>query len=105
MKVSILLASTAFASSVQALTGFGISMYDPNCACACRAAIAGATLACTQLDHRGRGHDGSGATTLQYYSEDTPFSYYACMVHLGSMSKCRRVAIGKVLVTKSSGVE
>lgn len=73
MKIPIVIVAAGLASSVQALIGFGISMYNPNCAFACRAAIAGATLACTQHDHHGGGHHGSGATTPQCYAEDTPF--------------------------------
>lgn len=81
MKASILLATASLASSAQALIGFGISMYNPNCAFACRASIAGATFECTQHDHHGGGHHGSGATTPQCYSQDTSFlTTLACCI-------------------------
>ncbi|KAF2185754.1 hypothetical protein K469DRAFT_664736 [Zopfia rhizophila CBS 207.26] len=58
-----------------AFIGYGISMYKPNCAFACRSSIEAAMLACSSHDHGGGGHShgGSGMTSPECRAGDTPF--------------------------------
>lgn len=58
-----------------ALIGYPTTMYDPSCAFACRAAIEGAMLACTAMDHRGGGHSTQGGSTTSpgCRAADSPF--------------------------------
>lgn len=58
-----------------ALIGYGITMYNPSCAFACRAAIASAPLSCSEEGgHSGHmGHGGGAMTTPECRASDTPF--------------------------------
>jgi hypothetical protein len=55
------------------LIGYGITMYNPPCAAACRAVIEGATLLCTPHDHADHGGHGHGATPPECYATDRAF--------------------------------
>ncbi|KAF3047062.1 hypothetical protein E8E12_010925 [Didymella heteroderae] len=71
MKASILLA-VALSSTASALIGYPITMYDPNCAFACRDIFAGAMLTCSGHDHASGAHShGQGATSPECYASDT----------------------------------
>ncbi|KAK5071571.1 hypothetical protein LTR64_004650 [Lithohypha guttulata] len=74
MRNNHLLSLAALVTGSHALIGFGIDMYKPLCAFACRGSIAGAPLVCTPHDHSG-GHSGHGGgpTTPACYSQDTSF--------------------------------
>ena len=57
-----------------AFIGYGIPMYNPSCAFACRAAIASATLTCTDNGNSGHSHHGgSTATTPECRASNAPF--------------------------------
>ncbi|KAH8588423.1 ferric reductase like transmembrane component-domain-containing protein [Bisporella sp. PMI_857] len=59
-----------------ALIGYGIPMYDPSCAFACRAAIASAPLTCSDHGaggHSSGGHGASMTTTPQCRASNLPF--------------------------------
>ncbi|KAG9234981.1 ferric reductase like transmembrane component-domain-containing protein [Amylocarpus encephaloides] len=57
-----------------ALIGYGIDMYKPSCAFACRAAIASAPLSCSDVgDSHGMSHHGSGMTSPECRASDTSF--------------------------------
>ena len=59
---------------VVALVGFGIDMYNPPCAHACRRAIASNTLSCSSHDASGgHMHGESGMTSPQCRAHDTAF--------------------------------
>ncbi len=74
MKGLTFVAIAGLATSCHALIGFGITMYKPNCAFACRGAISGAPLICSDMDHAG-GHSGHGssATTPACFAGDSSF--------------------------------
>lgn len=69
--VAILLLST----QTHALIGYGIEMYNPNCAFACRGAIASAMLSCSDMAAMGgmTHHGGSAMTTAECRANDTSF--------------------------------
>lgn len=57
-----------------AFIGYGITMYKPLCAFACRSSIESAMLSCSDHDSQGSGHmHGGGATTPECRAGDTPF--------------------------------
>ncbi|KAF1849358.1 uncharacterized protein K460DRAFT_428911 [Cucurbitaria berberidis CBS 394.84] len=58
-------------STASAFVGYGIPMYQPNCAFACRDQFSSAHLECTSMNHNGGGHHGSSATTPECYAQDT----------------------------------
>ncbi|KAF9692811.1 hypothetical protein EKO04_009280 [Ascochyta lentis] len=64
----------ALSSTTSALIGYPISMYDPNCAFACRDIFSSATLGCSSHDHASSAHSHSqGATSPECYASDTPW--------------------------------
>jgi hypothetical protein len=64
----------ALVAPVSAFIGFGIQMYQPSCAYACRSVIGSAPLACSTDDHAGGGHHGGGGgTTPACRANDTAF--------------------------------
>ncbi|KAJ8114247.1 hypothetical protein OPT61_g3827 [Boeremia exigua] len=61
-------------STVSALIGYPITMYDPNCAFACRDIFSSAMLTCSGHDHATGAHShGQGATSPECYASDTPW--------------------------------
>jgi len=74
MKFMIFVGVASLTTPCHALIGFGISMYKPNCAFACRGAISGAPLICSDMDHAGglMGH-GAPSTTPACFAEDSSF--------------------------------
>jgi len=66
----------ALAGRCHAFIGYGISMYNPVCAFACRSSIESAMLSCSDMDHTGGGmmdHHAGGATTAECRAGDTAF--------------------------------
>lgn len=69
------LASLAFAGPVSALIGYGIPMYKPGCAFACRAVFGDAMLSCSSMDHHSGGahNHGPGPTSPECRAGNEPW--------------------------------
>ncbi|KAH4897678.1 hypothetical protein HBI80_190790 [Parastagonospora nodorum] len=59
--------------AASAFVGYGIPMYKPNCAFACRDQFSSAHLSCTSMNHASGGHHGSGPTSKECYASNTPW--------------------------------
>ncbi|KAF2867716.1 ferric reductase like transmembrane component-domain-containing protein [Massariosphaeria phaeospora] len=68
------LLTLALSGSTSALIGYGIPMYKPNCAFACRSLFASAMLECSAHDHVAGAHShGAGPTSPECRAGDTPW--------------------------------
>lgn len=72
---SLGLASLAFAGPASALIGYGIPMYKPNCAFACRSVFGSAMLSCSSHDHSSGGahNHGPGPTSPDCRAGNEPW--------------------------------
>jgi hypothetical protein len=67
---------TLFSTPALALIGYGITMYKPVCAFACRDNVAPLTLSCTDKSHHAggsHGHHSTGPTTPECRAGDSSF--------------------------------
>ncbi|CAI6332360.1 unnamed protein product [Periconia digitata] len=69
------LAFLAFTGTASAMIGYGIEMYKPNCAFACRNSMSSVMLSCSDMDMAGghHGHGGAMPTSPECYAEDEPW--------------------------------
>jgi hypothetical protein len=68
------LLALAFAGQSTALIGYGIQMYKPNCAFACRSLFEGAMLSCSTDEHSHGAHNhGTGPTPPDCRANSTPW--------------------------------
>ncbi|KAF2271448.1 ferric reductase transmembrane component 4 [Westerdykella ornata] len=68
------LLALAFAGRSFALIGYGIQMYKPNCAFACRSSFESAMLICSTDEHAHGAHNhGTGPTPPDCRANDTPW--------------------------------
>lgn len=71
---SLGLLALAFAGKTSALIGYGIPMYKPNCAFACRSSFGSAMLTCSTDDHSHGAHNhGTGPTPPDCRANDDPW--------------------------------
>lgn len=72
--LGLLALGLAFAGKASALIGYGIPMYKPNCAFACRSSFESAMLTCSTDDHANGAHNhGTAPTPPDCRANDTPW--------------------------------
>ena len=74
LSLSVVFGAMSTGHTRHGLIGYGIRMYDPVCAHACRGSISSSPLSCSEEHKKMEGHHhGGGATSPECYATDDAF--------------------------------